>query len=319
MNQPALISIITAIYNGERFLSTTLDSIRAQTFQDWECIIVDDGSTDGSRALADKYAALDSRIRPVTQVHAGLAAARNRGRAEMCASSKYATFMDSDDLWIPEALQTLLDELERHPEAVGAHGLGNYIDEHGQPKDEDFADIGRERLTYDGGSPSASALSEPTTFSVLAWTNRVFPPGVLLVRRSFYDKAGLFDSTFHQTDDWDMNVRLCRYGDLRFVNKVILSYRRHGANLSARNAKEMAQGLRVLQHKIFFSPENTEEHKRVLKKGWRALQTLDAQRKWKRAREKLAEGKVVEGGKLIAGLYVPLHRYLRGYPTRNGL
>ncbi len=316
---PPVVSIIIAAYNSERFLSATLDSIRAQTFRHWECVIVDDGSVDQTPAVARRHAGEDERIRTVSQANGGPASARNRGLAEIGPGSKYITFMDSDDLWIPDALATLVGELDRFPEAIGVHGLADSIDENGRPLEQGFVDAGRARMGYDILDESPCDISEPTTFRLLAWTNRVYPPGVLLAKRSAYERAGPFDGSFLRFDDWDMIVRLSRYGDFRFLDKVILLYRRHNANLSARNMTVHARALRVLQHKIFFSPENTEEHKRTLKQGWRGLQVRHAKRKWALVREKLAKGQLVQAGTELVGIYTQLHRYVRGYPTQSGI
>lgn len=89
------VSIIIPVYNAEDFLQEALDSLLAQTFSDWEAICIDDGSTDGSRALLDAYAARDARIRCVRQDHQGPGVARNRGLAE--AKGRYLAFLDADD------------------------------------------------------------------------------------------------------------------------------------------------------------------------------------------------------------------------------
>jgi len=319
MNQTPIISVVVTAYNAEQFLSETLDSIRAQTLQEWECIIVDDGSTDGTRALAQRHAAEESRIRIVAKENGGPASARNRGFPEIAPSTKYVTFLDSDDVWRPDALESLANELERFPDAVGAHGLAEYIGKDGSPleSEEEFSAVGRYRIGYGGGNVLSHDISEPTTFRVVAFTNRVFPPGILLARRCYYEKAGPFDGSFGRIDDWDMVVRLSRYGDLRLVNKVIISYRRHDSNISRGNSVDAA--VRQMHYKMFFSPENTDAHKRILKQGWRTLQLLHAREKLRMIRQKLAKGRFKEAGRDVLGLYIQLHRYIRGYPTLTGI
>ena len=318
MTHPPTISIIITAFNADRFLAETLDSVLGQTRPDWECIVVDDGSADQTRALAQRYMEQDGRIRVVWQENRGSAAARNRGFAEIGPGTKYVTFLDSDDVWIPEALSILAAELERCPVAIGAHGLADNIDASGESIDEGFEEQGRMRLGYARGSLKPSDLSEPTTFRVLAWTNRAFPPGLLLTRREYYEKAGAFEGFYRRVDDWDMVVRLSRYGDFAFVNKVIISYRRHGGNISATHSS-VAKALRQMHHKIFFSPENTEEHKQILREGWRGLQMVHAREKWERCKVKAAKGQLGAAAAEFAGLYVQLHRYVRGYPTLDGI
>ena len=95
-------SVIVPAYNSEAFLSETLDSLRAQTWQDWEAVVVDDGSTDGTRAVLDAYFKKDPRIRGIFQENAGVSTARNRGLQE--AAGDYVLFLDADDLYEPGAL-----------------------------------------------------------------------------------------------------------------------------------------------------------------------------------------------------------------------
>ncbi len=313
------ISIVVSAYNRAGFLSATLESIRAQTVEDWECIVVDDGSTDQTRAVAKTPAEADARFRVVFQENRGPAAARNRGFAEIAAGSEYVTFMDSDDIWLPDALETLSNELEKFPHAVGAHGLANHIDENGLPLEYGFAEFGRTRFAYDSGEALKADVSQPTGFGMLAWENRVYPPGVLLARRRFYERTGPFDSALGRMDDWDMLVRLSRYGDLRFVNKAVLSYRLHGGNFSGTDPRQTQRVVRAIHYKTFFSPENTDAHRQALRKGWRALQGVHARERWRLFRKTLAKGRYFEAVTVLAGMYVQLHRYLRGCPARRGI
>jgi CDP-glycerol glycerophosphotransferase len=99
------ISVIVPIYNVEAYLPACLDSLQAQTFRDFEVVVVDDGSPDGSRAIAEEYAGRDRRIRIVTRPNGGLGAARNTG--VRVARGHFLTFLDSDDELPPQALATL--------------------------------------------------------------------------------------------------------------------------------------------------------------------------------------------------------------------
>lgn len=109
-----LISIIVPVYNVEKYLQQCLDSILAQTYQNWELLLVNDGSQDGSGAICDTYAAKDDRIKVYHEVNGGTAKARNKGIS--AAQGAYLTFIDSDD-WIAE---TYLEELYQVAKAEGA-------------------------------------------------------------------------------------------------------------------------------------------------------------------------------------------------------
>ena len=98
------ISVIIPVYNAEKYLRECLDSVIGQALQDIEIICVDDGSTDSSLSVLQKYAAKDTRLKIVVQANQGAAAARNVGMA--VAQGEYLAFLDADDLYCPEALQT---------------------------------------------------------------------------------------------------------------------------------------------------------------------------------------------------------------------
>lgn len=99
-----LVSIITPCYNGAKYIGQTIDAVLAQTYQNWEMLIIDDGSKDNSADIVREYAAKDSRIRLLQQANAGSAAARNNGIRE--ANGQYIALLDADDLWFPEFLAT---------------------------------------------------------------------------------------------------------------------------------------------------------------------------------------------------------------------
>jgi CDP-glycerol glycerophosphotransferase len=104
------VSVVVPIYNVEDYLAECLDSLRAQTFEDFEVIVVDDGSPDGSRAIAERYAGLDRRIRVIARENGGLGAARNTGLAH--ARGRYLTFVDSDDALPRDAVRVLVQSAE---------------------------------------------------------------------------------------------------------------------------------------------------------------------------------------------------------------
>ena len=111
------VSVITPVWNAAATLGETVASVRAQGFPDWEMLVVDDGSTDASLALARALAAEDPRIRVLAQgANAGAAAARNRGIRE--AAGRFIAFLDADDLWRPEKLARQLGFMRAHGHAL---------------------------------------------------------------------------------------------------------------------------------------------------------------------------------------------------------
>lgn len=121
-----LISVIVPIYNTEKFLNACLDSLLAQTFQDYEAILVDDGSTDGSGRICDSYAEKDCRIHVIHQKNAGVSVARNRALEKV--SGEYVFFLDSDDILPENAFEKLV-----HTDADLIIGSIWEVDEYGRP------------------------------------------------------------------------------------------------------------------------------------------------------------------------------------------
>jgi glycosyltransferase involved in cell wall biosynthesis len=127
--QNRLVSIITPVYNGARFMRYTIDSVLAQTYQDWEMWIVDDGSKDSSADIARSYACQDERIHVLQQANAGSAAARNNGIRH--AQGRYIVLLDSDDVWEPSFLEDQLRFMQETPGALLICSAHKRIDENG--------------------------------------------------------------------------------------------------------------------------------------------------------------------------------------------
>ena len=105
------VSVVVPVYKGVRFLREAIESLKAQTFRDWECICVDDGSTDGSGALADELASEDARVRVFHRPNGGTSVARNFALKQV--RGRYVAFLDEDDVYRPEFLQVLYDAAVR--------------------------------------------------------------------------------------------------------------------------------------------------------------------------------------------------------------
>jgi glycosyltransferase involved in cell wall biosynthesis len=275
-----LVSVVVPARNSARFISATLRSIEEQTLRDWECVFVDDGSTDQTVEIARTFAARDKRFRVLANPHKGKSMSRNEGFFRMHPQSPYVSFMDSDDVWQPGALESLVRRLEASPSAVGVHGLGDFIDAAGAPLCPGaFAQYGRRRRIFSGGCVHELEENEPTVFESQIWVGTVFPPGVLLTRRKNHVKAGLYDPQLRHCEDWDVSIRLSRQGPLEFLNEVVLGYRRHDLNQS-NDWRGMRASVRRVHHKTFYSEANQPEQERMLRESWRAFQRFKIREKW---------------------------------------
>lgn len=108
-SNPPKVSVIISVYNGERYLAEAIDSVLAQTYQDFELILIDDGSTDRTKEIIQSY----PTIRYFYQENQGVAAARNLGVAQ--SRGDYLTFLDADDLWLPEKLALQIEAFAGNP------------------------------------------------------------------------------------------------------------------------------------------------------------------------------------------------------------
>ena len=138
-----LVSIITPLYNGERFIAQTIESVLTQTYTEWEMLIINDGSTDKSEEIALSYAEKDNRIRVYSQPNGGSASARNHGIRR--AKGRYIALLDSDDRWEPW-FSAQQQSLLRHHHCQLVYGGHKRIDENGEEILRPF--IPPEKVTY---------------------------------------------------------------------------------------------------------------------------------------------------------------------------
>lgn len=126
---PGLVSIITPCYNGSKHVAKTIESVIAQTYTNWEMIIIDDGSKDNSAEIIQAYANKDKRIKLIQQPNGGSAAARNNGIRR--AEGQYIALLDADDLWLPEFLQEQIHFMKEN-ETICVYSTRLFIDEDGK-------------------------------------------------------------------------------------------------------------------------------------------------------------------------------------------
>jgi glycosyltransferase involved in cell wall biosynthesis len=229
--QAPTVSIITMFLNEERFLPSAVASVFAQTFSDWELLLVNDGSTDTSPALARSYAdGAPDRIRYIEHVggrNRGMSASRNLGIRH--ARGEFIAFMDADDVWLPDKLAGQVALMREYPSAAMVYGCTHYwFSWTGRPED-------MERDYVTGALPDADLLVPPPELlrRCLLDENQ-FPTGSApLLRRSVVEQVGGYDETFPL------------YEDLAFYSKILLEedvyvsatcwhrYRQHDASACA--------------------------------------------------------------------------------------
>jgi glycosyltransferase involved in cell wall biosynthesis len=224
MTSPLLVSVIIPCYNQGTVLAEAIDSALAQTYQHREIIVVDDGSTDQTAAVAASYGAW---VRVVRQANRGLPAARNAGIA--CAHGTIIGLLDADDRWLPHKLE--LEVPWFTDPAVGmVHG--------GYRK---FPS------TLPGAGEVRKPLGAKTGFHGILGFNVVGAPVSATFRRATFEHVGRFDETLGGAEDWDLWIRLAAVSPLVSSDVVTAEYRLSSASMS-RNYERMYQWLlRVIE------------------------------------------------------------------------
>ena len=209
------VSVITPVYNGERFLRAALDSLLNQTYQDWELVIVDDGSTDGTPGILAEYS--DHRIVKVRQPNSGEAAARNAALDR--ARGEYIAFLDADDLYLPGALADFTAFMNTHPQVDAVFSDGYFCDE----TDQRLMQLSEHRPGIYTGN-----ILEPLVLSASVIT----VPVCTMTRRAAIERERLrFDQQLVIGPDWDFWIRLARYAQFAYLDKLTCMYRLHNTNI----------------------------------------------------------------------------------------
>ena len=255
------VSIVIPAYNAMTYLPDTLASVFQQTFNDFEVLLVDDGSTDRLPTWVAQ-AVSDPRLKLISQTNQGLSAARNTGITH--SQSEYIAFLDADDLWHPTKLAQQVQWLEAHPSIGLSYTLTASIDSVGNP-------TGRVL----GAEIAGNILPE------MLQRNIIDCPSSVLVRRQCFDRVGLFDLTLRSIEDWEMWIRIAAVYPFAVIGKPLVYYRQHPSNMS-KNWRVMEQSFDRVITKAFASappelqalkPQSLGSAAMVL--AWKALQSQD--------------------------------------------
>lgn len=218
------VSAIVPCYNTAKYLPIALDSIVAQTYPDWEIVLVNDGGSDETPEIAARYRArLGERLQYIYQENRGLAGARNT--AIRAARGEFYALLDADDTWLPRRLELGVAKLDANPELGMAHGGIALMDAEGKvfeyPRQDPRLVSGR--------------------IAKHIYARRVHLPGnTVLVRRSALDKVGLFDESLRSTEDRDLWFRLALEYKIGYIDEILGYYRRHPGTLTTNSGKMRA-------------------------------------------------------------------------------
>lgn len=233
-----VVSIVMPCFNAAVHLHTSIGSVRAQTFSNWELIAIDDGSTDESPALLDAFATEEPRVRVVRQANRGVSAARNAGIH--IARGEFIAFLDADDTWAPRFLNTLLAALRSRPECVLAYCGWQNLGLPG-PRGEPF-------VPPDYETPD----KRDKLFAGCRW-----PIHAALTRRSAIIEVGGFDADLKNAEDYALWLELAGTRPIVLVPEVLAFYHFHdGPQASSNRASGALHHLAAQKKYLQRHPEH---------------------------------------------------------------
>jgi glycosyltransferase involved in cell wall biosynthesis len=226
MTGPPRVSVLLPVYNAERYVAEALRSIVTQTFTDFELLIVDDGSTDSSRAILERFAAQDPRIRLVSRPNTGYLLALNEMLAR--ARGEYVARMDADDVALPARFDRQVRYLDENPECVLVGSRVTLIDPDGAP-----ITVTRNALNHEQIDASLMECGEQT----------VYHPSIMFRRQVVLDLGG-YRPECYTSEDVDLFLRLAEVGQIVNLPEPLLKYREHFQKVGFRRIHEQVEAYR---------------------------------------------------------------------------
>lgn len=221
------ISVIVPCYNAEAYVMATVESVLLQTFHDWELVLVDDGSKDGTFAAITQLAGRDPRIQAFSKPNGGASSARNYGFERSAPNSEYLFFLDSDDQLVPQALARMAAYLEANPQA----GLVTCQFEDVSAKGERLGTGHRSRWAPGWFFPRKMRDDENVTpFEVFFCAQGQGP--FALFRRRVYEKTNGWDTSFFPHDDTDIFCQMALISELHYMPDRLYLKRQHPSQIT---------------------------------------------------------------------------------------
>lgn len=222
MNEAPKISVVLPVYNGERFIVEALDNITEQNYPNLEVILIDDGSTDNTSALVERFLKQQSGLKfnYYYQDHSGVSCARNHGLDRV--SNELVAFLDVDDLWPKGKLLAHVQRINNNHHLDAVLGYTEFVQ-------------------IDARTESMTAIA--TVPQMLL--------GAGLFRRRLFEKIGRFDTALQHGEDWDWFLR-CREASIpmKVFSDTSLTYRRHTGNLTLQKKQNHSDFLRLLKQSL---------------------------------------------------------------------
>ena len=296
MTSDLTVSAVIPVHNGRRYVAEAIESVLAQTTPPIECIVVDDGSTDDTAAVVERFGAAVTLVR---QLQSGVSRARNRG-AEL-ARGQLVAFLDHDDAWLPDKIECQLAALMASDATMALCAMD----------------------VIDAGGRSVGALRLSARTDLLAGmllfdgTETVSCSSTGLIWSERFQALGGFDAVLSQSADWDLLVRVLLAGEIAYVDRPLVRYRVHDANMS-RDVQRMEHDMLRAYGKAFADPALPDpiraQRRRAYGRLYRMLAGSYRDRgQWGRAARALAAG-----ARRDPRIAYEAVRVVAGWPERRG-
>ena len=224
-----MISVIIPLYNKKKSIAQTLESVLAQTYTDYEIIVVDDGSTDNSlqvvKDYCGKFPMSNIQFQIISKPNGGVCSARNRGIQE--AKGEYVAFLDADDLWDKEYLTEQVKMIADFPEAA-MWGIN-------------FAEMNKGKLVrkLETALPDGYRGYVDDYFQMKGRISDLFCSSSVVIRKDVFDKVGLFDERIKYAEDSDMWFRIIATNKVTFFDKYMVFYQWDAENRAMQRKREL--------------------------------------------------------------------------------
>jgi glycosyltransferase involved in cell wall biosynthesis len=205
------------IFNGRKYLFTTIASVLNQNYRKLELICVDDGSTDNSKQIIESFC--DNRIKYIYQEHFG-SPARGRNVGIKNSVGEYIAFIDQDDILVPESIAERVEFFEKNKDVLCVYSDAFLIDAEDRIMAESFISF-KKVIPYSG-----------YCFRQLIKSNFIGGPQTIMIHKTIFNKIGVFDEQLQGTDDYDLFLRITRHYQIGYLNMSLVKWRTHPNSLS---------------------------------------------------------------------------------------
>ena len=228
-----MVSVVIPAYNAVRYVKEAIDSVLAQTYRNFEIIVVDDGSTDETPRILQQFG---EAIRYIRQPNQGLSSARNTAIRNSCA--EFIAPLDADDLWEPKYLEVMIDFFEQNSQMGGVYCGFQYTNAVGEI-------VGR---------PTTKVVPPEQFREIVMDRGNWLVPSAVIFRKSLAEDVQLFDESIGPVADTDLWIRMSNLAAFAGLPDVLVKYRCHGGNMS-KNPSLMINASHLLTERMFGPPE----------------------------------------------------------------